>query len=341
MTRKIVFKTLTVLITFSFIFSTNAICQCLTINLIRNPGMEDHTCCPIELGMIDCATDWTQPLIGNSSSEYYNICGIDSLLSQEMLPYWLHAHFGNGYAGIICYSYNGSFDYREYIQGVLSETLISGQCYYCEFWIEHMSFITPTTSYPTSAIDDISILFSDTLPQKMQTDEMAMYFPAQINNPAGRIISDTSNWTMISDTFTAKGGEKYFTVGAFKLPNEINQIFWGAPNASLAYYFFDNFSLCPCGDTMPDTTKPLKPILEVYPNPAKDELFILFDGYEKLSTIDLEIYNILGEMVINRQVVSSPVKTAINIGQMASGCYVVVLKSPLSTLYENRLVIIK
>jgi hypothetical protein len=330
------------ILVFSFVFITNGISQCQTINLIRNPGLEEYTCCPINMTMINCAEDWTQPLLDGGSSDYFNVCAIDSLLGQPELPYWLHAHFGNGYAGIICYSFNGSFDYREYLQGTLLESLVSGQCYYCEFWIDHMSFITPTTSYPTSAIDDISILFSDTLPQKTQIDGMAMYFPAQINNQTGRIISDTSNWTIISDTFTAKGGEKYFTVGTFKLPNEINQIFMGAPNASLAYYFFDNFSLCPCRDTVPhDTIIPPNPVLEVFPNPAKDELSILFDRYEQLSTIDLEIYNILGEMVMKGEIVSSPVRSAINIGQIASGCYVVVLKSAVRTLYKERMVVIK
>jgi hypothetical protein len=335
-------KKLVVLLAVSFVFTTTGISQCLTINLIRNPGLEDHTCCPNNMGMIDCANYWTQPLIDNSTSEYYNVCGIDSLLSPNLLPFWQNAYFGFGYAGILTYAYNGSVnppsDYREYIQGTLSSPLLSEHCYYCQFWVKLFNF---KNLFPFCAIDDLSILFTDTLPQKTQFDEMAMYFPAQINNPIGRIISDTSNWTMISDTFTAKGGEKYFTVGTFKLPAQINEICFGGPNYNGNCYFFDNFSLCPCGDTIPDTTKPLKPVLEVYPNPAKDELFVLFDRYEQLNTIDLEVYNILGELVMNKQVVSSPVKSAINIGQLSSGCYVVVLKSPRSTLYKNRLVIIK
>jgi hypothetical protein len=337
-----VLKKLIVLFLFLFAFNNNSISQCQTINLIRNSGLEDHTCCPNNMGMIDCANYWIQPYTDGGTSDYFNICGIDSLLSQDMLPYWQHAHFGNGYGGIGVFAYNWSIpypnDYREYIQGELSQPLVTGKCYYCQFWVKLFNY---KNLYSYTAIDAISVYFSDTIPQKTPIDSMAMYFPSQINNQTGRIISDTLHWTMIADTFVAKGGEKYFTVGAFKKPNEINEIFYGQPDFSDAYYFFDNFSLCPCGDTMPDTTKPLKPVLEVYPNPAKDELFVLFDRYEQLNTIDLEVYNILGEMVMNRQVVSSPVRSDINIGQMASGCYVVVLKSEVRTLYKERVVVIR
>lgn len=345
MTSKLIFKSSFLFISFCIVFTTNVISQCLTIDLIKNPGLEEYTCCPNNAGMIDCANYWTQPLIGNSSSEYLNVCGIDSLLSQDMLPFWQHAHFGNGYAGILVFSCGWcnpqSNDYREYIQGELSQPLIAGQCYYCQFWVKLFNF---ENLYSYTATDAISIYFSDTIPQKTPIDSMAMYFHAQINNQTGRIITDTSNWTLISDTFTAQGDEKYFTVGTFKQVSEVNQIYFGTPPFSNAYYFFDNFSLCPCGDTIPVDTIPtdtIKPILEVYPNPAKDELFILFNGYEHLNTIDLEVYNILGELVMSRAVESSQVSSKINIGQMASGCYVVVLKSAVKTLYKERMVVIR
>jgi len=257
MANNIAFKKLILLSVFLFVFIANAISQCQTLNLIKNPSLEEYTCCPTNGAMIDCALYWTQPLQGNSTSEYLNVCGIDSLFIPNCLPFWQHAHFGNGYAGICTFSYNGNVDppsdYREYIQGILSEPLISGQCYYCQFWVKLFNF---KISNSFSAIDDISILFSDTMPKKNSTDEMAFYLTAQINSPDGTIITDTSNWTMISDTFIAKGGEMYFTVGTFKLPNTINEILYGPPYNSEAYYFFDNFSLCPCGDTIPPKVPP-------------------------------------------------------------------------------------
>jgi hypothetical protein len=54
--------------------------QCLNINLVKNPGLEDYVCCPVNFGMIDCATHWSQPRISGSTSEYFNVCAVDSLL---------------------------------------------------------------------------------------------------------------------------------------------------------------------------------------------------------------------------------------------------------------------
>jgi hypothetical protein len=288
--------------------------------------------------MIDCANYWTQPFLGGSTSEYLNVCGIDSLEIPSMLPFFQHAYFGNGYAGILSFNYISDVtppsDYREYIQGTLSESLKSGQCYYCEFWVESFNMLIPY-----SAIDALGIYFSDTLPKIPGNYVMALLLPAQINNTVGRIISDTNHWTKIADTFVAKGGEKYFTVGTFKLPSEVNQTFIGTPQHSMAYYFFDNFSLCPCADTIP--ADPIKPIFEVYPNPAKDELFVLFDGYDPINTLDLTIYNILGELVMNEQIESNPLTSTVNIGQIASGCYILVIKTGSTILYKDRLVIIR
>jgi len=268
------------------------ISQCITTNLIRNPGLEEYTCCPTNMGMIECAIYWTQPSIGNSSSEYFNICGIDSLIFPNFLSYFQNAYFGNGYAGIITAS---SSEYREYIQGELSEPLIAGQCYYCEFWVKLFSFKNMSSF---SAIDALSIYFSDTLPQITVSDPLAMYFPAQINNPTGRIITDTTNWTLISGTFIAQGEEQYFTTGTFKHDNEINSFYFGSPQLDRSYYFFDNFSLCPCEDTiLPAEPEALIFIPNIFsPNgDGQNDLFRVRG--ENLETLHLTVYNRWGEKV--------------------------------------------
>ena len=322
---------------FLFVFIANAISQCQTINLIKNPSLEEYTCCPKNMTMISCANDWTQPLT-ESTSDYFNTCAIDSLEYPPIKPAYLHSFFGNGYAGILCDHFTDPFIYREYIQGTLTDPLIANKCYYLEFWTLLSGL------FSSHAFDALGVYLSDTLP-KYSIYADPLYFPAQVNNPIGNVISDTTNWTKISGTFVASGGEKFITIGTFKHENEINkiQIKPFEPGTDYSCYYFDNFSLCPCGDTIPiaDTIKPLKPVLEVYPNPAKDDLFILFDDYEQLSSINLEIYNILGELVMNEQINSSPIASKINIGKLAGGCYVVVLKNRSRSLYKGRLVVIR
>ena len=56
--------------------------QCLSINLIQNPGLEEYNCCPYQFHLISCANHWTQPL-PFSSSEYLNTCAIDSMAAHS------------------------------------------------------------------------------------------------------------------------------------------------------------------------------------------------------------------------------------------------------------------
>jgi hypothetical protein len=322
------------LLTFLFLFGNNCYCQCLTINLIKNGGLEEYNCCPTNMTMINCANYWTQPLIGISTSDYFNTCAIDSLDNQSILPFYQHAYFGNGYAGILCDHFTDPYFYREYIQGIINDSLIANKCYYLEFWTLLGAFAS------THAIDALGVYFSDTLPKDINVNT-PFYFPSQINNPTGNIISDSINWTKIAGVFIAEGGEKYFTIGTFKHENEINrvEIKTPYPETYFSAYFFDNFSLCPCEDTIP--AAPVKPVFEVYPNPAKDDLFVLFYGYDPINTIDLTIYNILGEAILNNQLESSSLPSEVNIAGLSAGCYVLVIKSAYKTFYKDRLVIIR
>ena len=68
---------------------------------------------------------------------------------------------------------------------------------------------------------------------------------------------------------------------------------------------------------------------------------ILFDGYSQIQTIDLEIYNVLGELVMNKQIVSNPEPSSVPITSIASGCYILVLKNGSSILYKDKLIVIK
>ena len=116
------------------------------------------------------------------------------------------------------------------------------------------------------------------------------------------MISDTSAWTMISDTFVAKGGEQYFTVGTFKQESEINKIYFGTPYTNTSYYFFDNFSLCPCSDTLPPPEpENLAYIPNVFsPNGDGANDFFLIKG-QNIDQVSIKIYNRWGNLVFEGQ----------------------------------------
>ncbi|MEI6123718.1 MAG: T9SS type A sorting domain-containing protein [Bacteroidota bacterium] len=119
---------------------------------------------------------------------------------------------------------------------------------------------------------------------------------------------------------------------------------WGSPPADTIYLTPPWYS--PSGgspditfDTVTITVKDCP--IEVYPNPATDNLFILFTGYGQLLSINLEIYNMLGEQVLTKQIASCDAPTSVTIAPIASGCYILVLKNGSSILYKDKLVIIK
>lgn len=296
------FKRLILAIVITLAITKMGNCQCLTINLIKNPSLEDYYFCPTEFSLIHFAKYWTQPRdtsTGPGSSDYYNTCALDLIPSYNtfLISYYKYSFFGNGYAGIFLLSPNPTTQkYREYIQGELSVPLISGKCYYGEFWV--LPYVLGLNTLNFSAIDAIGIYFSDTLPKTILMDELLLN--SQINNPTEDIIADTLNWTKISGVFYANGGEKFLTVGAFKNKDEINSIYYSQPNVPVrwAYYFFDNFSLCPCEDTIaPKEPEPVVYIANIFSPNNDGQNDVLYVRGENIKELDFSVYNRWGEKV--------------------------------------------
>ncbi len=64
-------RTVILFITFTLAIASNCNSQCLTINLIKNPSLEEYTCIPNNMALIDCADYWSQPDI-ECTSDYFN-----------------------------------------------------------------------------------------------------------------------------------------------------------------------------------------------------------------------------------------------------------------------------
>ncbi len=285
--------------------------QCLSVNLIKNPSLEEYYSCPTSNAQIFLSKYWTQPLpYGYITSDYYNRCYFDqpdSLWDPTLSIFMSKSYFGNGYAAISPTSYRPfNVKYKEYLQGELIDPLQSGSCYYCEYWVRPFY-----NDYNIACvIDDISVYFSDTLPyisEVQSTEDLLLYFNAQIQNPSGNIISDTSQWTKLSGSFIAQGGERFFTVGSFKQRSEINfHCFYNYFPDNYSYYFFDNFSLCPCSDTLP----PEGPAAIVYipnvfsPNgDGENELFMIRG--ERLLGAELQVFNRWGNTIFESKDLST------------------------------------
>ncbi|HIP32717.1 MAG TPA: OmpA family protein [Crocinitomicaceae bacterium] len=94
--------------------------------------------------------------------------------------------------------------YAEYLQGEITTALVAGQNY-------DFSFKVSLAENSARAVNGLGVYFSkERLAEK---NNQAMSLTPQIKS--SEMITDESGWTTVSGSFTATGGEKYFSIGAF------------------------------------------------------------------------------------------------------------------------------
>lgn len=223
----------------------------LSPNLVYNPSFEEYCECPRKidaLGTLTIVDAWYQPTAG--SADYYNVCGSrDCGVPKNKLGIQ-DAHLGNGFCGIYC----SKTDYREYLQTQLKEPLRAGEMY-------RVSFYVSLSEYSSGAVATIGALFTedrvgDTVRSVLMNKEVrhlapgvsqtvASYFEPQVVNDFDRVLSDTKVWMQVSGVFTAKGGERYMTIGNFFPASQSNVVDLDSLTYLLpgAYYYIDDISV--------------------------------------------------------------------------------------------------
>ncbi len=207
-----------------------------TGNVVPNYSFEEYDCCPpgINTNTLHTPYPWTDPL---GTSDHYHSCnnGLSGTVgvpdNQQGNQLAMH---GDGYCGIILYH---QFQAREYLITPLEQPLEAGRNY-C------VSLYYSKANKSQYSIDRIGAFFSS-----FDTDtnlvNVLPYTP-QIETTPGVILSDTSNWTQLSGTYTAVGGERYITIGNF-YDNANTTFVQDNPGATYnwAYYYFDNVTVVP------------------------------------------------------------------------------------------------
>ena len=223
----------------------------LSPNLVYNPSFEEYRECPRKidaLGTLTIVDAWYQPTAG--SADYYNVCGSrDCGVPKNKLGIQ-DAHLGDGFCGIYC----SKTDYREYLQTQLKEPLRAGEMY-------RVSFYVSLSEYSSGAVATIGALFTDervgdTVRSVLMNKEIrhlapgvsqtvASYYEPQVVNEYERVLTDTKAWMQISGVFTAKGGERFMTIGNFYPASQSNVIDLDSLTYLLpgAYYYIDDVSV--------------------------------------------------------------------------------------------------
>ena len=175
-------------------------------NLVPNPSFENYSYCPNGPSQINALDDWTNP--ANSSPDYFNSCYAGPPLPGQGVPNngigYQPARTGEGYVGIIVHGTGTTV--REYLQVLLPQPLIAGECYYVEM---HTSSAFYSSNF--EGISNVGVYLSENPPA---VSPLAMiYATPQVYYT--EVVSDSVNWVPLTGSFIANGGEQYLTIGNF------------------------------------------------------------------------------------------------------------------------------
>ncbi|MFT7670891.1 MAG: hypothetical protein ACI8X5_003604 [Planctomycetota bacterium] len=231
-------------------------------NLVPNPSFEVNTGCPSGAAQLNLATPWNQPTTG--TSDYFNSCATDPLLGVPNNNIGSQAAFqGDAYAGFIAY-HQPIPSYREYMQVPLNSPLLRDRDY-------EISFNVSRSDNSVFAIDRIGAYFQ--VGPVSVNSYLALPYAPQVASPISVPLINATGWTLVSGSFTAKGGETHMVIGNFVQEVSTIPTHIGGSNP-VAYYYVDQVcvqalpsnetgtklcfgesGVCPCGNDAPTGTE--------------------------------------------------------------------------------------
>lgn len=278
-------------------------------NLVLNPSFEEFKDCPWNIGMFNNNVSyWSCP--NHGSTDFFRTCN-SANTTNENYNGRQHPAEGKGYAGLYCYAID---DYREYIQGELSQTLEADKLYEVSFHVSLSEasshalktlsvlftgerigyqlnrssvFQTPNSDY--SRFSNLSEKYIDLTTLKVELQSLY-----QINTSG--FYTDMVNWETITFVYKAKGYEQFLTIGNFSSNKDtvIHQV-----NADFehpfAYYYIDEVSVVEIENYEVEKTYTFKNVLFDFDKAtlldiSQIELDSLYQHLESHSKLYVEIY---------------------------------------------------
>ena len=271
-------------------------------NLVLNPSFEAHSSykCKIYLGGFnDGILDWSIPNYG--STDFFDTCSEDN--GAKNYNGFQMPKTGSTYAGMYFFT---DKNYREYVQGELSKTLIKGKKYKMTFYLS----LADKSSY---ALKDIQVLITEEKlkpchhsnscekaikPSKATEGKFKMY-----SNPDNIYFSNKESWMAYTFEFTAEGYENYFSIGNFNKNSKTKKQKELSNSPYLfSYYYIDDVSIEPSEkgnvrkQIIKTTEEPTINTNEIYT--FKNVLFD-FDKAELLAISEVELNELYKHLEIN------------------------------------------
>ncbi|TAK50483.1 MAG: hypothetical protein EPO28_00255 [Saprospiraceae bacterium] len=239
-------------------------------NLVPNFSFEEHKTCDFIWGAIDTnfisppvMQGWSSGTLGGTP-DYFNECQLPPLFSGDNVSvpvnkYGYQSPFeGSAYGGIEPYArFSPTVEAREYLQTRLEDKLIMGKSYCIGFYTSfanqdsavkanNASLVAPTT---WGLFLSSTRPFNGTVPSST-SPPTTFYLSGTPQITTTTAITDTANWVLVADTYTAAGGEEWLTIGNFNpIGQTVLDTFYNAHDyAVLSYYYIDNVFVIPMDD---------------------------------------------------------------------------------------------
>ena len=286
-------------------------------NLVPNGGFEQFTNCPNANSDIDKVHNWYSPT--PATPDYYHVCGLSIINQEDTIPIagvpdnrygWQNPKEGDAYIGI--YAYQQPFpDGREYVQVELTETIHSRIRYRVQFYVS----LGEESSY---GISSMGMHFS--IDPLIMNDYDPINVTPQILHDSNNPILESTDWVLITDTFTSsEGGEKFITIANFMSDAESDTVFFNPEpsfNNRHAYYYVDDVSVIAL-DSIPNSIKEADELsFELWPNPTTETLNIK----SKRGLVELRLLDMRGRNVLTENVSGNTL--ALDIKSIHAGIYI-------------------
>ena len=286
-------------------------------NLVLNPSFEDTIACTGTYAM-PCKY-WYWATYG--SPDYFSEqpdfnCVVQAPQSTVGYQY---ARTGIAYVGLATFASAPFFNYREYVGGILSDTLKQGHQYCISFYVS----LADLSKY---AVDGVGLYLSVDSAVDYSIDTNLPFVP-QIENPSGNIIYDTLNWVQISGTYIASGGEKYFTIGNFKddINTTIDTVLQGTIGVLQGtFLLIDDVSVIDCTVGIGEVNGNLGSG-KLYPNPARTVVYYE-DNLNDIEKGIIQLQDISGRNLKEYNLKSGANIITIPVSDLAKGMYMVKIR---------------
>lgn len=265
-------------------------------NLIQNPSFENYTACPTGFDQVSNAVGWSSY---RETPDYLNSCGSGMVSTPSNIMGYQIPRTGNAYCGIITFAKAGF--YREAIGCQLTTPLIIGQKYFVSFYVS-LAINPPNFAY---ASNKIGIKFTTTS-YSAYSNQIPVNNIAQLHYDS--VITDTTNWKLISGLFTADSAYQYIAIGNFfDALNTDTICIKNVQNKQWAYYYVDDIyiSIDSTGKVVNTNTQPKEDTL-IVPNLVTPNADNLNDEFKikhigEFENFSVKIFNRWGAKIFESQ----------------------------------------